>query len=211
MATEPLLSECQSTTHLRLPVADHTGRQYCFNCTIEEVQSQGYNLALRVMLDRQLAEDALQEAFLSAYRAFSGFRGGNLRGWLLRIVANSCKDMLRSRRARPSVSLDAMVLDPQDPESASVEFPSTEESPEEYALRRELGSAIQAGLQRLNDEQRMAVTLVDVQGLSYEEASQAMTCSLGTAKSRVSRGRAQMRDFFRDREELLPGQLRRNV
>ena len=184
---------------------------YCFNCIIEGVQTQGYNLALRVIQDRQLAEDALQEAFLSAYRRFSQFRGENLQGWVLRIVANAAKDMLRSGRARPSVSLEAMVLDPLDPDSPPVEFPSGEESPDDYALRQELGAAVQEGLGRLTEDQKLAITLVDIQGMSYEEASQIMGCTLGTVKSRVSRGRAGLRDFLRGQGELLPEQLRQDV
>ena len=184
---------------------------YCFNCIIEGVQTQGYNLALRVIQDRQLAEDALQEAFLSAYRRFSQFRGENLQGWVLRIVANAAKDMLRSGRARPSVSLDALVLDPLDPDSPPVEFPSGEESPDEYAVRQELGAAVQEGLGRLTDDQKLAVTLVDIQGMSYEEASQIMGCTLGTMKSRISRARAGLRDFLRAQGELLPERLRQDV
>ena len=184
---------------------------YCFNCIIESVQTQGYNLALRVVQDRQLAEDALQEAFLSAYRRFAQFRGDNLQGWLLRIVANAAKDMLRSNRARPSVSLDALVLDPLDPDSPPIEFSSGEESPEDYAVRQEVGAAVQEGLNRLSDDQKLAVTLVDIQGMSYEEASQIMGCSLGTIKSRISRARAGLRDFLRTQGELLPERLRLDV
>ena len=190
---------------------DRAGTSHCFNCIIEGVQTQGYNVALRVTQDRQLAEDALQEAFLSAYRSFGQFRGDNLQGWLLRIVSNAAKDMLRSSRARPAVSLEALVLDPLDPDSPAVEFPSTEEGPEEYALRQEVGSAVQEGLSQLSSDQRLAITLVDIQGLSYEEASGIMGCTLGTTKSRISRGRAGLRDFLRTQGELLPERLRRNV
>ena len=211
MALGQSVAECASTTHLTLRVEDRAGTYYCFNCIIEGVQTQGYNLALRVMQDRQLAEDALQEAFLSAYRRFGQFRGDSLQSWLLRIVANAAKDMLRSGRARPAFSLDAMVLDPLDPDSPPVEFVSGEESPDDYALRREVGAAVQEGLARLSDDQKLAVTLVDIQGMSYEEASQILGCSLGTIKSRISRGRAGLRDFLRTQGELLPERLRLDV
>jgi DNA-directed RNA polymerase specialized sigma24 family protein len=65
--------------------------------------------------DWALAEDAVQESFVSGYRAFPQFRGDNLRAWIMRIVANTCRDMLRSRRARPSVPLDPTSADPEDP------------------------------------------------------------------------------------------------
>lgn len=208
LATEPLLAECLGKTHISFPVSDRQGRRYCFNCVVETFQTQAYNLARRVAGDYALAEDGMQEAMLSAYRAFSSFRGDNLRSWLLRIVANACRDILKSRRARPSLSLESLVLDPQDPTSPAVELPATEESPEDYALRAELGRAIEEGLQALTYEQRLAVTLVDIQGLSYEEAAQAMGCSLGTVKSRVSRGRTAVRDLLLRRRELLPQQFR---
>ena len=72
----------------------------------------------------------------------------------------------------------------------------------------ELGRAIQEGLSSLSEERRLAVNLVDVQGFSYEETAQIMNCSLGTVKSRVARGRADMRDFLRGRRELLPDKFR---
>ena len=211
MALASSTAQCASAAHPTLRVEDRGGMPYCFNCVIEAVQAQGYNLALRVIQDRQLAEDALQEALLSAYRSFTQFRGDNLSGWMLRIVANAAKDALRSGRARPAVSLEAMTLDPHDPDSPAVEFPSREESPDDYALRREVGAAVQDGLSRLSSDQKMAVTLVDIQGMSYEEASQIMGCSLGTTKSRISRGRAGMRDFLRTQGELLPERLRQDV
>ena len=89
-------------------------------------------------------------------------------------------------------------------------LPSDQESPEGYAERRELGRAIGAGLHSLPEEQRLAVTLVDVQGMSYEEASLAMGCSLGMVKSRISRGRGALRDFLRSTGELLPAQFRQD-
>lgn len=211
MALSPSLVECASSTHPTLRVEDRAAASYCYNCIIESVQAQGYNLALRVIQDRQLAEDALQEAFLSAYRRFDQFRGDNLQGWMLRIVANAAKDMLRTGRARPSVSLDALVLDPLDPESPTIEFASGEESPDDYALRQEVGAAVEEGLSRLSGDQKLAVTLVDIQGMSYEEASEIMGCTLGTTKSRISRGRAGLRDFLRTQGELLPERLRQDV
>ena len=117
MTTGTTLVECRSDTHLTLPVVDRGGRGYCFNCVVEDYQSHAFNLALRVTGDSGLAGDGVQEALLSAYRGFGSFRGDNLRAWLLRIVANACRDILKSRRVRPSVSLDAMIIDPEDPSS----------------------------------------------------------------------------------------------
>ena len=116
--------------------------------------------------------------------------------------------MLRARKSRPVESLDFSALEPQHPEGSHIDPPSQEESPEDYALRRELGRTIQEGLQALPEQQRKVVLLVDVQGRSYEEAAQAMGCSLGTVRSRLARGRAAVRDNLQRHKELLPDNFR---
>ncbi len=198
--------------HARLPIKDHAERSYCYNCVIETYQTQGYNLARRMLGDWALAEDALQESFVSGYRAFPRFRGDNLKAWIMQIVANTCRDMLRARKARPVVSLDPVPQDPQaeNSERSVVDFPSRIESPEDFAQRQELRSTIELGLSSLSEEQRLGVLLVDVQGMSYEEASSIMGCSLGTVKSRVSRGRNALREFLQKTGELLPSQFRQD-
>ncbi|MDP3063988.1 MAG: sigma-70 family RNA polymerase sigma factor [Chloroflexota bacterium] len=201
---EPYLEPFACKGHPTLVVQDRSGQRHCFNCVVEAFQSPLYRLVAHMLGDWAQAEDVTQEALLSAYRAFSTFRGENLRAWLMRIAANAARDLLRVRKSRPSASLDAIVDETGDT------FPSSDESPEEYAERRELGRLIQQGLASLPEEQRLALALVDVQGLSYEEAAQAMSTNLGTVKSRISRGRSAMRDFLRARGELLPAQFRQD-
>ncbi|HEU0021686.1 MAG TPA: sigma-70 family RNA polymerase sigma factor [Dehalococcoidia bacterium] len=195
--------------HVPLPVQDRTGQTYCYNCVIETHQSQAYNLARRLLSDWSLAEDAVQESFVSGYRAFAQFRGENLKAWVMRIVANCCRDMLRSRRARPTVSLDPTPADSDDPTPSAVDLPSGQPSPEELAEQNELRRTIESALASLSEDRRLAITLVDVQGFSYEEAAQVMNCSLGTVKSRISRARGELRDYLRGTGELLPAQFRR--
>jgi len=172
-----------------------------FNWLVESYRGPVYNLALRMLGDSQGAEDAAQDAFISAWRHISSFKGGNFRAWLLRITANACRDQLRKLKHHHSTSLEALPIEP--------EGLSSRESPEDYALRREVGEQIQKGLDSLSSEQRLAVVLSDIQGLSYEEIAQVMDCSLGTVKSRVSRGRAQLRDYLLERE-LFPHKFRLN-
>ena len=200
----------QCTTHSPLPVQDRFGNSQCYNCIIETFQTQAFNLARRMLTDWALAEDAVQESLVSGYRAFHQFRGDNLKAWLMRIVANTCRDMLRSQKARPTVPLDPLPADDIEPSSvpSAVNLPSQEESPEDYAERRELNRAIQGGLDSLPQDQRMTLLLVDVQGMSYEEAAIVMGCSLGTVKSRISRGRRGLRDILRGAGELLPSRFR---
>ncbi|PKB81076.1 MAG: hypothetical protein BZY84_07730 [SAR202 cluster bacterium MP-SInd-SRR3963457-G1] len=196
-----------------MQVTDQSGQSSCFNCVIEIYQTQAYNLARRMLSDWALAKDAVQESFVSAYRAFNRFRGENLTAWVLRIVSNTCRDMLRARKSRPAVSLDPLPsTDSDEPQGPSaVDLPSDEASPEDRAEQSELRAAIQGCLDGLQEDRRLAVLLVDVHGLSYEEASESMGCSLGTVKSRVSRGRGGMRDCLQNTGELLPSRFRQEV
>ncbi len=181
------------------------GDLQAFNTIVQRYERQVYNLALRMLGDQALAEDATQDAFISAFNHIKGFRGGSLKAWLLKTVANRCRDLLRSAYRRHNISLEGLTL------NAEPSFPSREESPEEYTMRRELGQEIQRGLDTLPADQRLALVLVDIQGLSYEEAAESAGASLGTIKSRLSRGRAHLRDYLRTHGELLPEQFRRRV
>ena len=196
--------------HTTLPIRDRKGDSYCFNCIVTGLQGQAYSVACRILSDRHLAEDAVQESLTSAYRSFGQFRGDNLRGWLMRIVTNSCRDMLRASRSRPSVPLNPLPADPalDDGSLTAVNLPSVDESPEEFAERDELRRTIEEGLASLPEERKLAIVLVDVEGFSYEEAATALNCSVGTIKSRMSRGRREMRDYLRSAGELLPSRFR---
>ncbi len=173
-----------------------------FNQLVLAHQRHVYNLALRMLGRVEAAEDATQDAFLAAFRHIKSYRGPNFTAWLLRIAANACNDQFRRGR-RPSVSLDAIVLDPEHPR----DFADPSEPSEDYAQRRELGRTIADGLTQLPYDQRLAVVLSDIQGLSYEEMTQVMNCNLGTVKSRLSRGRARLRDILLA-SELLPSRYR---
>lgn len=175
-----------------------------FNLLIEQYQRLVYNLALRMLGNAEAAEDASQDTFLSAYKAIDKFRGGSFKSWVLRIAANSCHDKQRVARRYRVVSLDTLLETDDLPQSNNTE------SPEDYALRRELGRFLNNGLSNLPEDQRLVVILSDVQGLSYEEVAQVAGCSLGTVKSRLNRGRTRLRDFLIQFEELLPSKFRLN-
>ena len=183
-------------------VESQRGDLSAFNPLVERYQGQVYNLALRMLGDSNLAADAAQETFISAYRAIHGFRGGNFRSWLLRIATNACLDLIRSAKAKRSISLETLELTPDSVPA------SKEESPESYVIRRELGQAIQKGLASLSHHHRLAVVLIDIQGFSYQEAAAIMGCSEGTVKSRLSRARGELREALQQYPELLPNQFR---
>jgi RNA polymerase sigma-70 factor (ECF subfamily) len=176
-----------------------------FNQLVLSYQSMVYNLAYRILGDQAAAADATQDAFISAFKGIGKFRGGSFKSWLMRIVTNACYDQLRLKQRRPTASLDALLV--SDPAPIR---PLTDpgESPEEYAMRQELSGVIQAGMGTMPLEQRVALILSDVQGLSYQEIAEVTGVSLGTVKSRLSRARGKLRDYLLEQRELLPSQYR---
>ena len=174
-----------------------------FNSLVLEYQDLAYNVAYRVMSDSAAAEDATQEAFISAYRKLNTYRGGSFKAWLLRIVTNACYDELRRRKRRPTTPLEPLGQDNEEMESP-VWLTDPGESPEDTASRAELASAIQQCLEGLDADFRMVVVMVDVQGLDYGETASAIDKPLGTVKSRLARARARMQDCLQGYGELLP-------
>ncbi len=177
------------------------GNLDAYNTLVLHYQSQVYNVAYRILGERDAAADATQEAFISAYKAIRRFRGGSFRAWLLRIVTNACYDELRRRKRRPQASLDALYVEDEAPDPG---FVSHAENPESYAQRMDLQAAIRDCLQRLPDDQRTVVVLSDIEGFSYDEIAEITGVALGTVKSRLSRSRARLRDCLQGFKELLP-------
>jgi RNA polymerase sigma-70 factor (ECF subfamily) len=172
-----------------------------FNSLVSEYEGVVFNLCLRLLGQRAAAEDAAQEAFISAWRNLAGLRG-EFRPWLLRIAANLCKDELRRRGRRPSASLDVAL------EAGMPEPPDTEPLPETSLMTGELRDQVQRALLELPEEQRTALVLCDIEGLDYAEIAAVMKTSLGTVKSRIARGRARLRQVLLREPELLPSRFR---
>ena len=175
-----------------------------FNLLVENYQTAVFNLCLRMLASQQTAEDATQEAFIASYRHLEKFRGGSFRAWLFRIAANACYDELRRRRARPALSLDEPGSDGERHLDAADAAPSPEERAEQSELRETLARALSS----IPEDQRLAITLSDVQGLDYAEIAEVMQCSLGTVKSRIARGRVRLRSILLAEVELLPERFR---
>jgi len=156
------------------------GDAAAFGVLVARHRDRAWAVALRTLGDPAEAEDAVQDAFLSAYRQAARFRGDAQFGtWLHRIVVNSCLDKMRRRRVRAVVPYDAEALaaiaDPRD----------------DFAQRETVVEVTDA-LARLSDDQRLAIVLVDLQGMSVDEAAAVLDIPVGTVKSRCHRGRAQL-------------------
>ena len=182
------------------------GDLVAFNAIVERHQALASNVALRMLRDPGAAEDATQEAFFSAYRNIGRYRGGSLRAWLLAIVANRARDVLRSPAHRRASSL-AQYTEGGDPAGP---WPDPGPQPDESAERAETVGLVRNAVARLPDDQRLVVTLVDLQGLDYEEASQATGVNIGTIKSRLFRARQRLRELLRDHVELSSEHSRQN-
>ena len=183
-----------------------------FNSLVLRYQQTTYNVVLRMLGDRDLAADVTQDAFLAAFRAISSFRGGSsFRAWLLRIASNLACDHWRRTNRHPLESLDVLT-DEDEPHAANMlntlAASETEVNPEEFLLNSELQAVISRGLQELPLEQRVAVILCDIEGLSYEEIAASTQTSLGTVRSRIARGRARLRNYLYQHRELLPRSYR---
>ena len=155
------------------------GDKEAFGVLVTRHRDRAWAVALRTLGDPNDAADAVQEAFVKAYRTVGSFRGDALfTTWLHRIVVNACLDLMRRSRTRPTVSLDestSLVTDPADPIG-----------------RLDLGHDVVAALTRINADQRVAIVLVDVEGYSVDEASAVLGVPVGTVKSRCHRGRVQL-------------------
>ena len=179
----------------RLIRAAQAGELASFNALVVRHERAVFNVCLRLLRDVPAAEDVTQETFVKAWSSLGTFRGGVVRPWLLRIATNRCYDVLRARGRRPADSLDAELFEIEPTWSTHA---AREDDPETFAARAELSIYLERALTSLPDDQRLAVILSDAQGYGYDEIAQIMGVALGTVKSRISRGRARLRQALRD-------------
>jgi RNA polymerase sigma-70 factor (ECF subfamily) len=159
------------------------GDRAAFGELVRRHRDRMWAVALRTLGDREEAADALQDAFVSAFRAADRFRGDSaVTTWLHRIVVNACLDRVRRRQARPTVALPevetaAVALAPPDSDTALT---------------------VRSALAQLPAEQRVPLVLLDVEGYSVAEIAQMLGIAEGTVKSRCARGRARLAVALRD-------------
>ena len=178
-----------------------------FNTLILHYQDSVFHTALRILGDEDLAQDAAQEAFISAFRSISTFRGGSFKAWLMRTVTNACYDELRRQKRRPTTPLE-----PETSEGEEMDSPKwladPNMTPAERSEADELEHAVQHCLDALPMEFRTVVVMADIQGMDYSEVATASKVPLGTIKSRLARARLRLRECLRGFEELLPSSYR---
>jgi RNA polymerase sigma-70 factor, ECF subfamily len=171
-----------------------------FDEVFERYNSMVFGLVLQILGDREEALDVSQEVFLTIHRKLSSFRGeSSLKTWIYCIAVNRASNRFRwwnRLRRRGTVSLEDLLSKGPEPDF-SVNMRSGSQSPEEALLEQEERAEIERLLLNLPLQQRVAVVLRDIKGLSYEEIADAMHISLGTVKSRIARGREMLKRRYR--------------
>lgn len=172
--------------------AARNGDQDAFESLVHLYEKRVFALTARMCRNPEDAAEAAQEAFLSAWQGLPFFRGeSSFSTWLYRLASNACVDLLRRegrRRAAAGPSLNDEELD--------LEVADNAPTPEEAAENRELREQIEAGLKALSPEHRQVLILRELHQLRYDEIAQALDLDVGTVKSRINRGRKQLRNFL---------------
>lgn len=207
-SSEMLLSHLVTIPTLPAPSPDEqhaiaqtlAGDLNAFNELVTKYQNLAYSVAFRMLHTEDMAAHAVQDSFIKAYPALPSFNNGSFKSWLMRIVVNTCYDMLRSMR-RYTLEEIGDDLDYEEGETAARQLVDGHELPQAFVERMELSAWLEAGLQALSVEHRLALALYDIHGYSYEEVSEITGAPLGTVKSRINRGRVKMRNFLLQQAE----------
>ena len=176
-------TEGDSVDDAALLRAHVNGDPDAFAVLVARHQDRMWAVAIRIMRNPEDAADALQDAYIAAFRRAASFRGeSQVTSWLHRVVVNACLDRLRSMRLRETKPLPENL-------DRSRKMGVITKDPVEIKEQR---SVVAAALGTLNADQRAALVLVDMEGYSVEEAAQILGCAPGTVKSRCARGRARL-------------------
>ncbi len=175
-------------------------RRPLFEKLMGQTYRQAYNMAYRLTSNATEAEDLLQETFVRAYRFFHRYDESlPFTSWLYRIMTNVHIDSVRKRTRLKTISMETSGVDG----NRTWDLPDENACVETAAMQGTLEEPIQLGLKSMNPEFRTAVVLADVEGLSYEEIAEMMQTSIGTVRSRIHRGRKQLRQYLERNGEVV--------
>ena len=185
----------RSTAEIEFIERLQAGDAEAFDVLVTRHSADVYALLFRLTENSEESADLTQETFLSALKAIQKFRGdADLKTWLFRIAINESRNRFRwwkRRNRQNTVSIDERVGETEKPLSET--FSSRTPNPEENTLRQEREKVLKKALFSLPDIFREAIILCDIEGLSYEEIAQALEINIGTVKSRIARGRDELR------------------
>lgn len=170
-----------------------SGNLESFNALVIKYQDVMYRTALGILGQDALAEDATQDAFISAYQHIVNFRGGSIKAWLIRILINKCYDEIRRMQRTATISLNESLTDDGENEGLYLRLQDHVPSIEECVEASERNEHIQECLNRLPAHYRVTLALLDVDEMSYGEASAILMIPIGTVRSRLARARFYLR------------------
>ncbi len=192
MSLTPAAPPSPADTDMMLVERTVAGDQKAYELLVLKYQRRIERLIGRMVRDVNLVEDIAQETFIRAYRALAQFRGeAQFYTWLYRIAVNTAKKALVDMKRDPTISESALRGNSDDDDETSLmenELTSSE-TPETVLAAKEIAAAVNAAMEALPEELRQAVTLREIEGLSYEEISEVMNCPIGTVRSRIFRAR----------------------
>ena len=167
------------------------GDKRAFEMLVIKYQRRIERLIGRMVRDVDLVQDIAQETFIRAYRALPQFRGESaFYTWLYRIAVNTAKKALVDLKRDPLVSESALASRDEDDETSRVENELTDgETPDALLASKEIAATVNAAIEALSEDLRQAITLREIEGLSYEEIAEVMNCPIGTVRSRIFRAR----------------------
>jgi RNA polymerase sigma-70 factor (ECF subfamily) len=178
---------------LELVERHRVGDAQAFDEIYHRFDQMVFNLALRLSGDSEQAADLTQEIFLRVFRYIGQFRGhSSLKTWIFRVAVNHCRSCL----GRKHLPMQPLAEEQADEERSGVTIADPGRGPEELAVAADEGRRVAAGLCRLSESFRVAVVLRDLEGLSYEEIAEVLGVRIGTVRSRIARGREQLRSLL---------------
>jgi len=183
------------------------GDKRAFEMLVVKYQRRIERLIARMVRDVDLVADIAQVSFIRAYRALPQFRGESaFYTWLYRIAVNSAKKALSEMKRDPVISEAALALRDEDDETSRGEAELTDgETPESLLASKEIAGTVNAAIEALSEDLRQAITLREIEGLSYEEIAEAMNCPIGTVRSRIFRAREAIAEKLRPHIEAKDG------
>ena len=189
--TSPDSPISSADSDLALVERANAGDTRAFELLVIKYQRRIERLVGRMVRDVDLVQDITQETFIRAYKALHQFRGeAQFYTWLYRIAVNTAKKALMEMRRSPIITESALHNRSDDDETSVIEQELiTQETLETVLAAQEIAQAVNAAMEALPEDLRQAVTLREIEGLSYEEISQAMDCPIGTVRSRIFRAR----------------------
>ena len=173
-----------------------------FEELIEGYQKKIFNLAYRIIGNYDDAADMAQEALIRIFRSIASFKEqSSFSTWIYRITTNVCLDEIRKRKNKKVISLDEEIR--MEDGEMKRQFMSDDIQPDAAAEQKELRTIVSNAINSLPEDQKIVITLRDIQGLSYDEISTVLNCPAGTVKSRINRARQALKNVLSTKRELF--------